>query len=63
MKLQVSEGYLDDEYLGSYYYYGTGYYMMHSAITTGINTANPDTGSSGLGDIDGGSGGGDRGAF
>ena len=63
MKLQVSEGYLDDEYLGSYYYYGTGYYMMHSAIHTGISAANPDTGSSGLGDIGGGSGGGGGGAF
>lgn len=63
MKLQISEGYLDDEYLGSYYYYGTGYYMMHSAIHTGISTANADTDSSGLGDIGGGSGGGGGGAF
>ncbi len=62
MKLQVIE-YADDEYLGSYYYYGTGYYMMHSAITTGISTATADTGSSGFGDIGGGSGGGGGGAF
>ncbi|WP_299522371.1 DUF2207 domain-containing protein [uncultured Methanobrevibacter sp.] len=63
MKLQINEGYLEDEYLDSYYYYGTGYYTMHSAINTGIQTANSDSDSSGFGDIGGGSGGGGGGAF
>ena len=39
MKLHVGEGNIDDDYLDSYYYYGTGYYMMHNAIDTGIQTA------------------------
>lgn len=63
MKLQINEGYLDDEYLDSYYYYGTGYSIMHSAINTGIQTANNDSNSSGFADIGGGSGGGGGGAF
>ena len=36
---------------------------MHTAIDTGIQTANANTDSSGFGDIGGGSGGGGGGAF
>lgn len=54
---------IDDDYLDSYYYYGTGYYMMHNAIDTGIQTANANSDSSGFGGIGGGSGGGGGGAF
>lgn len=63
MKLHVGEGNIDDDYLDSYYYYGTGYYMMHNAIDTGIQTANANSDSSSFGGIGGGSGGGGGGAF
>ena len=63
MKLHVGEGNIDDDYLDSYYYYGTGYYMIHNAIDTGIQTANANSDSSGFGGVGGGSGGGGGGAF
>ena len=61
MKLEIDE--FDDDYIGLYYYYGSGYYIMHSAINTGIDTATGGSDSSGFGGIGGGSGGGGGGAF
>lgn len=55
------DGIYDDNDLFYFHTYG-GFYMMNSALNTGITTAMADS-NDGIGDIGGGSGGGGGGAF